>query len=64
MDIGKVSKAIAAALAAVLAGQLAKWLGSVYTPELDEAVRLIIDLVVTGALGYFAVYLAPKNKEG
>lgn len=62
MDLTKVSKAIAGAVAAVLAGVLAKWLGTVYTPEVDEAVRVIVDLVVAGALGYLMVYLAPKNK--
>lgn len=63
MDVQKVSKAIAGAIAAVLAGLLAKWLGSVYTPELSEAVRSVVDILVTAGLGYLVVYLAPKNKE-
>lgn len=62
MDIAKVSKAIAGAIAAIVAGFLAKWLGAVYTPELNEAIATIIDVVVTGVLGYVVVYLAPKNK--
>lgn len=62
MDISKVSKAIAGAIAAVLAGVLAKWLGTIYTPEVNEAVRVIVDLVVAGALGYLMVYMAPKNR--
>jgi hypothetical protein len=63
MDIKKVSKAIAGMLAAIVAGQLVKWLGSLYTPDVDEALRIVMDLIVTGVLGYFTVYLAPKNKE-
>ena len=63
MDIAKVSKAIAGAIAAIVAAQLAKWLGSIYTPELDEAIKLIIDLMVTGGIGYLTVWAAPKNKD-
>lgn len=63
MDIKAVSKALAGALAAIVAAQLAKWLGSVYTPELDGAIRILVDVIVTGVIGYVVVYLAPKNKE-
>lgn len=62
MELSKVSKAIAGAVAAIVAGLLAKWLGAVYTPDIDSAVRLLVDLAVTGLLGYIMVYLAPKNK--
>lgn len=62
MELSKISKAIAGAVAAIVAGLLAKWLGSVYTPDIDSAVRLLVDLAVTGVIGYLVVYLAPKNK--
>lgn len=60
--LSKVSKAIAGAIGAILAGYLAKWLGTVYTPELNDAIAFLVDLLVTGAIGYLAVYWAPKNK--
>lgn len=61
-QLSKVSKALAGALAAVVAGLLTKWLGATYTPEVNEAVRVLVDLAVTGFLGYLVVYWAPKNK--
>ncbi len=63
MDYKAVSKAIAGAVVAIVAGQLAKWLGTAYSPELDGAIRVLVDVLVTGVLGYAVVYLAPKNKE-
>lgn len=62
MELSKISKAIAGAVAAVLAGLLVKWLGTAYTPEIDGAVRVLVDALVTGVVGYIVVYLAPKNK--
>lgn len=60
-DFKKVSKALAGAAAAVFASLLVKW-GVNLPPEFSAAVELILDSVITGAIGYVVVYFAPKNK--
>lgn len=52
------SKAIAGAIVAVLVGLLAKY-GVVLTDE----VNLALTVVISAAIGFAGVYLAPKNVE-
>lgn len=61
MDIKKISKAIAGAGAAIVASLLVKW-GVNLPPEFNAAVELLMDMVITGVIGFVTVYLAPKNK--
>lgn len=61
MDIKKVSKAIAGAVAAIVASLLVKW-GVDLPPEFNAAVEVVLDTIITGAIGFLVVYAAPKNK--
>lgn len=63
LEVEKVGKAIAGAIAAVLAGMFARWMGAQYTPEIDGAIRVLVDMITTFVIGYVIVYIAPKNKE-
>lgn len=57
-----ISKAIAGALAAVIAGFAAKLLGAFYTPEVSAAISTLVDIAVWSAIGFLIVYFSPKNK--
>lgn len=57
MDLAKVSKAIAGAVATVLVGWLAKH--GVTGDELAPAIEVILAAVI----GFVVVYLSPKNQE-
>ncbi len=60
--IKPISKAIAGALAAVIAGFAAKLLGEFYTPEVSQAIATLVDIGVWAIIGFIIVYFSPKNK--
>lgn len=57
MEIQKVSKAIAGALASLLVVWLAK-----YNYVVDGTLKDAVDVVLTAAIGFLIVYISPKNK--
>lgn len=57
-----ISKAVAGALAAIVAGFAAKLLGAFYTPEVSDAIAVLVDIAVWSAIGFLIVYFSPKNK--
>lgn len=59
--IPKVSKAVAGAVVTALAVMLLKY--QIVLPEgVNEALKVVLDFVVSLALGYVVVFFAPKNK--
>jgi predicted permease len=56
------SKAIAGAVAALIAALLAKY-GISLLPEVSEAVDVLLNAIVALVIGYVGVYIAPKNTE-
>jgi predicted RND superfamily exporter protein len=57
-----ISKAVAGALAAIIAGFAAKLLGSFYTPEVSDSIGVIVNSIVLALVGFLVVYFSPKNK--
>lgn len=61
MELSKVSKAIAGALVTMLVAYLARH-GVTLDPVLGDTVNTLIAELIAAAVGYVAVWLAPKNK--
>lgn len=61
MELSKVSKAVAGALAGLLIAALAKY-NVVLDLETSAAVATLLNAAVAAVLGFVTVYFAPKNK--
>lgn len=61
MELKAVSKALAGAAATLLAVLLLK-VGVILTPEVSDAVQVVLEFAFAGVLGFGLVFLAPKNK--
>jgi hypothetical protein len=60
-DLAKVSKALAGAGAAIVAALLLKY-GVVLPAEVNDALVILLDVVIAAGVGYLTVYAAPKNR--
>lgn len=61
MNLAPVSKAVAGALTTLVVAWLVKQ-GVVLSPEVNDAIGVLIFSLTAAAIGWLGVYLAPKNK--
>jgi hypothetical protein len=61
MDLSPISKAIAGGLVGLVVAEVARY-GFHGSPEVVNAVSVIVTALVGYVVGHIAVYLAPANK--